>query len=383
MSRTKGKKPDSERRKKEKKAALVANGSPSPAESPPEVAQDAKDKKRKRKREEAGDDVKSSKKSKKSKKTEDADTPMEDAPTPVEPTDAKSKKSKKSKKRKAAGAEDDEATETAKLEEPIKDTTLDADFIALDDETGAKPSKKTTKDKKKKKDKKSAKEAAPDAKAEEDYSTKEAKEATVEASEDAPAAEADGEAEANGTEGPKGRFIVFVGNLPFSVTKEQLENHFEKVAPTAVRLSTEKKTGKPRGFAFIEFDRFDRMETCLKKYQHSVFPDAKRKEGRKINIELTAGGGGNTEARKEKIQVKNVKLQDERQRDREKRDELEAKQQQRKERKEKKQRKGKEGQKEDANGSSDTPDSGIHPARLAMLSKPPVLSDWQPTRKRF
>jgi hypothetical protein len=40
------------------------------------------------------------------------------------------------------------------------------------------------------------------------------------------------------------------------------------------------------GTCFIEFDRFDRMETCLKKYHHSVFPDGKKKEGRKINIEL-------------------------------------------------------------------------------------------------
>jgi|TARA_R110002003_G_scaffold645_8_gene20995 nucleolar protein 6 len=40
------------------------------------------------------------------------------------------------------------------------------------------------------------------------------------------------------------------------------------------------------GTCFVEFDRFDRMETCLKKYHHSVFPDGKTKEGRKINVEL-------------------------------------------------------------------------------------------------
>jgi hypothetical protein len=40
------------------------------------------------------------------------------------------------------------------------------------------------------------------------------------------------------------------------------------------------------GTCFVEFDRFDRMETCLKKYHHSVFPDGKKKEGRKINVEL-------------------------------------------------------------------------------------------------
>ena len=49
---------------------------------------------------------------------------------------------------------------------------------------------------------------------------------------------------------------------------------------------TDKTSGKHKGIAFIEFDKFDKMETCLKKYHHSVFPDAKNKAGRKINIEL-------------------------------------------------------------------------------------------------
>lgn len=40
------------------------------------------------------------------------------------------------------------------------------------------------------------------------------------------------------------------------------------------------------GTAFIEFERFDHMQTALTKYHHSVFPDDKMKEGRKINVEL-------------------------------------------------------------------------------------------------
>ena len=40
------------------------------------------------------------------------------------------------------------------------------------------------------------------------------------------------------------------------------------------------------GTCFVEFDRYYRMVTCLKKYHHSVFPDPKKKEGRKINVEL-------------------------------------------------------------------------------------------------
>ncbi|KAJ2981546.1 hypothetical protein NUW58_g6663 [Xylaria curta] len=42
------------------------------------------------------------------------------------------------------------------------------------------------------------------------------------------------------------------------------------------------------------------------------FPGADTMEERKINVELTAGGGGNTEYRRERIRAKNEKLNEER-----------------------------------------------------------------------
>jgi nucleolar protein 6 len=53
------------------------------------------------------------------------------------------------------------------------------------------------------------------------------------------------------------------------------------------------------------------MKTCLKTYHHSEFDD-KKSPARKINVELTAGGGGNTKARKGKIAEKNSKLTEQR-----------------------------------------------------------------------
>jgi nucleolar protein 6 len=79
---------------------------------------------------------------------------------------------------------------------------------------------------------------------------------------------------------------MVTGNLPYSATKESIAEHFVKLHPTEIRLRTYKGTEKFMGTCFVEFDRFDRMETCLKKYHHSVFPDGKTKEGRKINVEL-------------------------------------------------------------------------------------------------
>ncbi|KIW25070.1 uncharacterized protein PV07_10742 [Cladophialophora immunda] len=134
------------------------------------------------------------------------------------------------------------------------------------------------------------------------------------------------------------RFIVFVGNLPFETTSAQIKEHFSKLSPTSVRHSTEKKTGKSKGFAFVEFDSYDKMKTCLKLYHHSMFDPAgkdrgtggaddgrntgdqpsqrreKKSKGRRINVELTAGGGGKGKDRRAKIKTKNEKLQEERER---------------------------------------------------------------------
>lgn len=50
------------------------------------------------------------------------------------------------------------------------------------------------------------------------------------------------------------RFIVFVGNLSYTTTKEDIEKHFASAGGlVSVRLLTDKETKKPKGFAFLEF----------------------------------------------------------------------------------------------------------------------------------
>ncbi|KAK0656463.1 hypothetical protein B0T16DRAFT_310868, partial [Cercophora newfieldiana] len=108
------------------------------------------------------------------------------------------------------------------------------------------------------------------------------------------------------------RFICFVGNLPFTATAESVKEHFASVQPISVRLLTERDNlSKSRGIAFVEFAGYDTMKTCLEKFHHTEFNDGKSAP-RKINVELTAGGGGKTPARQEKIATKNKKLNERR-----------------------------------------------------------------------
>ena len=53
------------------------------------------------------------------------------------------------------------------------------------------------------------------------------------------------------------------GNLPYSTTTAALGSHFAKIQPSAIRHPTSKETGKSKGFAFLEFEGYDRMKTCL------------------------------------------------------------------------------------------------------------------------
>ncbi|GAA5799657.1 hypothetical protein EDC94DRAFT_598140 [Helicostylum pulchrum] len=103
------------------------------------------------------------------------------------------------------------------------------------------------------------------------------------------------------------RYIVFVGNLPYATTVEELEKHFEHVEDIkSTRLLTDKATGKPKGFAFMEFEHSKDLNKALA-FHHTFF------KKRQINVELTAGGGGNkSETRKEKLKVKNERLTEER-----------------------------------------------------------------------
>lgn len=112
----------------------------------------------------------------------------------------------------------------------------------------------------------------------------------------------------------KQRFILFVGNLPFDVGVDDIKGHFtdkksSSKGPSSVRLLTTKTNGKgpakSKGCAFLEFANPAALQRALE-YHHTEY------NGRKINVELSAGGGGNSHERREKIRAKNEVVDKER-----------------------------------------------------------------------
>ncbi|KAJ4485911.1 hypothetical protein J3R30DRAFT_1420197 [Lentinula aciculospora] len=107
----------------------------------------------------------------------------------------------------------------------------------------------------------------------------------------------------------KQRFILFVGNLKYTTSMESIKEHFAACdPPPSVRLLTpkiSKSNNKSKGCAFLEFTHRNALQQALKLDQSQL-------DGRAINVELTSGGGGKSEARLQKLKERNKKLHEQR-----------------------------------------------------------------------
>ena len=57
---------------------------------------------------------------------------------------------------------------------------------------------------------------------------------------------------------------VFVGNLSFDVTREELIEAFNAAGKVLdAKVPTDRETGRPRGFAFIEFEEEASVQRCI------------------------------------------------------------------------------------------------------------------------
>jgi cold-inducible RNA-binding protein len=86
---------------------------------------------------------------------------------------------------------------------------------------------------------------------------------------------------------------IFVGNLSYQTTEDQLSDLFSEMGPVeSATIVTDRDTGRSRGFAFIEMDP-DAAAKAIEKFNGAEL------NGRVINVnearprpERTGGGGG-------------------------------------------------------------------------------------------
>jgi cold-inducible RNA-binding protein len=65
---------------------------------------------------------------------------------------------------------------------------------------------------------------------------------------------------------------LFVGNLPYQATEEDLRTHFSQVgAPTQIVRPLDRETGRARGFAFVEYAERSVAEEAVKKFDGQLF----------------------------------------------------------------------------------------------------------------
>ncbi|XP_057329210.1 uncharacterized protein LOC130670055 [Microplitis mediator] len=100
----------------------------------------------------------------------------------------------------------------------------------------------------------------------------------------------------------KTRYVLFVGNIPYSTCVDDVKNHFlTKVSKViSVRIPTAKQTHSPRGIAYVEFSDSTDYEKGLSLH-HSIL------NGRRINVQYTQSGSKNA-GKKSEIVSKNKKL---------------------------------------------------------------------------
>jgi cold-inducible RNA-binding protein len=65
---------------------------------------------------------------------------------------------------------------------------------------------------------------------------------------------------------------LFVGNLPYSASEAEIRAHFATLAePSHVAMPVDRETGRPRGFAFVEFADRETAENAIEQFNQKPF----------------------------------------------------------------------------------------------------------------
>lgn len=93
---------------------------------------------------------------------------------------------------------------------------------------------------------------------------------------------------------------LFVGNLPYDATEDEIRDHFATAGNVAsVFIPVDRETGRKRGFAFVEFDTQEKAQEAIRLFNSQPFKgralavnEARARESRPAPSGGGAGGGG-------------------------------------------------------------------------------------------
>ena len=75
---------------------------------------------------------------------------------------------------------------------------------------------------------------------------------------------------------------LFVGNLPFKLTEENLQQLFSQSGTVvSVAMPTDRETGRKRGFAFVEMSNQSEAEAAIRQF------NGQQIEGRQIAVSMS------------------------------------------------------------------------------------------------
>ena len=85
---------------------------------------------------------------------------------------------------------------------------------------------------------------------------------------------------------------IYVGNLPFSASSQEVEDLFRQYGDvTEVHLVTDRQTGQPRGFGFVEMPEAEAAERAIQELNNKDFQGRNLKVNEARPRENRGGGG--------------------------------------------------------------------------------------------
>ncbi len=86
---------------------------------------------------------------------------------------------------------------------------------------------------------------------------------------------------------------IYVGNLSYEVTKEDLTTVFEEYGTVSrVSLPTDRETGRPRGFGFVEMGSEDEETKAIESLDGAEWMGRELRVNKARPRENNRGGGG-------------------------------------------------------------------------------------------